>query len=162
MAHSWSGNLVTNANWNDIWLNEGFTTYAERRIVEALYGRAREEMEAMLGRQDLMAEINENLADRPEDQRLAADATGRDPDSLLSDVAYEKGALFLRRLEECYGRETFDPFLRRWFDEHAFQTATTAEFVAFLRSELIEKAKPKPGQSVPDLQVWLQLFKRII
>jgi aminopeptidase N len=155
LAHSWSGNLVTNSTWNDIWLNEGFTTYAERRIVEALYGRERAEMEAMLGRQDLEKELNEDLADKPDDQLLAADVRGRDPDAILTDVAYEKGALFLRRLEECYGRETFDPFLRAWFDGHAFQSATTDEFVDYLQRELLTKATPLAGQTVPDLQLWL-------
>lgn len=155
LAHSWSGNLVTNANWNDIWLNEGFTTYAERRIIEALYGTNRAEMEAMLGRQDLERTLEE-LKKRPADQRLAADATGRDPDLLLSNIAYEKGALFLRRLEEAYGRKVFDSFIRAWFDEHAFQTATTAEFEQFLHERLLSKATLLPGQTKVDLDQWLR------
>lgn len=155
LAHSWSGNLVTNANWNDIWLNEGFTTYAERRIIEAVYGKDRAEMENMLGRQDLANAIQRELASRPQDQRLAADATGRDPDLLLTNVPYEKGALFLRRLEETYGRSTFDLFIRKWFDTNAFQSVTTHDFMAFLQEELVNKAKPRPGQSLPDLEVWV-------
>src|SRR5690606_12478672 len=118
LAHSWSGNLVTNATWEDAWLNEGFTVYIERRIVEALYGRGRAEMEAMLGRQDLEHELRR--LELPGDSRLHVDLRGRDPDDGLSDVAYEKGALFLREFEESYGREAFDPFIRKWFVEHAF------------------------------------------
>ena len=59
LAHSWSGNLVTNATWSDFWLNEGFTVYFERRIMEAVYGKKRAEMEAVLGRQDLMSDMQE-------------------------------------------------------------------------------------------------------
>lgn len=154
LAHSWSGNLVTNANWNDIWLNEGFTTYAERRIVEAVYGPERAEMEALLGYQDLQRTLTA-LKDSPNDQRLAADASGRDPDILLSNIAYEKGALFLRRLEQAYGRATFDAFLRRWFDKHAFQAVSTPQFLAFLQQELIETAKLAPGQKPVKISAWL-------
>lgn len=140
LAHSWSGNLVTNATWEDTWLNEGFTVYIERRIVEALYGRGRAEMEAMLGRQDLQDELD-GLAE-PADSRLHVELRGRDPDEALSDVAYEKGALFLRELEECYGRETFDPFVRKWFDSHAFTSVGGDELEAFLDRELVEVATP--------------------
>ncbi|MEP7271502.1 MAG: M1 family aminopeptidase/hydrolase, partial [Acidobacteriota bacterium] len=100
LAHSWSGNLVTNATWSDFWLNEGFTTYFERRIIEEVYGRPRAEMEAVLGRQDLERELKE-MDDR--DELLVVDLAGRDPDDGLTHVPYEKGALFLRQLEETWG-----------------------------------------------------------
>ena len=152
LAHSWSGNLVTNARWSHLWLNEGFTVYIERRIVEALYGQERAQMEAMLGRQDL-EEALEQLGDG--DEALVADLAERDPDEGLSDVAYEKGALFLRTLEETYGRERFDAFLMRWFDEHAFESVTTDTFVGFLQHNLLERVEPLPGKSAPDLEAWL-------
>ena len=110
LAHSWSGNLVTNATWGDMWLNEGFTVYIERRIVEEIYGEGRAAMEAVLGLQDLQAEL-ERVG--PADERLEVDLLGRDPDEAMTDVAYEKGALLLRQLERTYGREVFDPFLPR-------------------------------------------------
>lgn len=154
LAHSWSGNLVTNANWNDIWLNEGFTTYAERRIVEAVYGKERAQMEALLGYQDLQDTL-QALQSRKPDQRLAADATGRDPDLLLTSIAYEKGALFLTHLEQIYGRDRFDKFIRRWFDEHAFQAVTTEQFIRFIQAELLDVASPLPGQKPVDLEAWL-------
>lgn len=152
LAHSWSGNLVTNASWGDLWLNEGFTVYVERRVMEALYGREREEMEAMLGKQDLVKE----LAELPEpDQRLSTDLSGRDPDDGLTNVPYEKGALFLRLLEETYGREAFDPFLQRWFTEHAFTSVRTSDFEAFVKAELIEKHAPLAGKAPVDLAGWI-------
>lgn len=152
LAHSWSGNLVTNATWDHLWLNEGFTVYIERRIVESLYGRGRAEMEAMLGHQDLVEEIAEA---EDADERLRVDLRGRDPDDGLTDVPYEKGALFLRRLEEAYGRDVFDPFLRKWFDDHAFTSVTTAQFEGFLHDELLAKAEVVAGQSEPDPKAWI-------
>jgi len=135
LAHSWSGNLVTNATWRDFWLNEGFTTYLERRIIEAIYGRPREEMEAVLARQTLEKELAE-LEDR--DEILHVDLAGRDPDEGFTDVPYEKGALFLRHLEETFGRERFDQFLKSYFDHFAFQSITTADFRVYLQKNLLD------------------------
>lgn len=134
LAHSWSGNLVTNATWRDFWLNEGFTVYLERRILEQLYGRPRAEMEAVLGRQDLEKEIAQ-LDDK--DEILHVDLKGRDPDDGFHDVPYEKGALFLRHLEETFGRQRFDGFLKQYFDHFAFQSITTAQFVEYLKQHLL-------------------------
>ncbi|PCC75613.1 Aminopeptidase N [Nannocystis exedens] len=153
LAHSWSGNLVTNATWRDFWLNEGFTVYVERRILEAIYGRERAEVEAVLGREHLEIELAD-MSDRPGDQILHLDLSGRDPDDAVTDVAYEKGALFLRRLEQAYGRDAFDPFVRAWFDRHAFTGQTTEAFRAFLTAEL--KAPLLPGQTAPDVDRWLE------
>jgi leukotriene-A4 hydrolase len=136
LAHSWSGNLVTNATWSDLWLNEGFTVYVERRILEEVYGRGRAEMEAQLGRQTLGEEID-RLDDR--DEILHVDLAGRDPDDVFSQVPYEKGALFLRQIEATYGRARFDAWLRGYFDHFAFQSITTADFLAYLRANLLDK-----------------------
>jgi len=135
LAHSWSGNLVTNATWDDFWLNEGFTTYIERRIMEELYGRVYEEMLAELGFQDLQEEVEE-LGENSPDTRLHLDLKGRNPDDGMTDVAYEKGALFLRMLEENVGREKWDAFLHKYFDEFAFQTMTSEKFVDYLMANL--------------------------
>ena len=132
LAHSWSGNLITNATWRDFWLNEGFTTYLERRIQEAVYGRARAEMEATLGLRDLN-EVIASLEDR--DEILHIDLQGRDPDEGSNDIPYEKGALFLRHLEETFGRARFDQFLKGYFNHFAFQSITTEQFVAYLKQE---------------------------
>jgi leukotriene-A4 hydrolase len=135
LAHSWSGNLVTNATWRDFWLNEGFTTYLERRILEAVYGRPREEMEAALGLRDLNEELA-SLEDR--DEILHVDLKGRDPDEGSTDIPYEKGALFLRHLEETFGRARFDRFLKSYFDHFAFQSITTEQFFAYLKRNLLD------------------------
>lgn len=133
LAHSWSGNLVTNATWSDFWLNEGFTVYVERRVLERVYGGAREAMEAVLGRRQLDAE----MAGLPEaDRVLHIDLKGRDPDDGCTLVPYEKGALLLRTIERAVGRELFDTFLRAYFDHFAFRSITTADFLEYIRREL--------------------------
>jgi leukotriene A-4 hydrolase/aminopeptidase len=150
LAHSWSGNLVTNATWSDFWLNEGFTNYIERRIIEEVYGRAREEMEAALGRRSLEEELA-TLDDR--DEILHIDLNGRDPDEGSTGIPYEKGALFLRHLEETFGRARFDPFIRGYFNHFAFRSITTADFVAYLKANLLDKY-PALAARVP-VEEWI-------
>ena len=134
LAHSWSGNLVTNATWSDFWLNEGFTVYFENRIMEAVYGSDRAMQEQVLGWQSLQ----DTLASLPaNDTKLKIDLTGRDPDDGLTDVAYEKGAFFLRAIERTVGREAFDAWLRGYFDRNAFRPMTTELFLADIRQNLI-------------------------
>jgi leukotriene-A4 hydrolase len=137
LAHSWSGNLVTNATWNDFWLNEGFTNYFERRIMEALQGKDFADMLAVIGRENLDQAIREAGGPTSKDTALHLDLTGRDPDEGTADVAYEKGSLFLRMLEEAVGRDRFDAFLRRYFDTFAFQSMDSARFVAYLKENLL-------------------------
>ncbi len=134
LAHSWSGNLVTNATWRDFWLNEGFTVYLERRILEAVFGRGRVDMEATLDRQVLAEELARLEAP---DQILHVDLSGRDPDNGMTQVPYLKGELFLRLLEESVGRDRFDTFLRAYFDHFAFRSITTDDFVAYLDEHLL-------------------------
>lgn len=135
LAHSWSGNLVTNATWDDFWLNEGFTTYFENRIMEELYGKDRALMLQSLGYkslQDTLTEIKE-----PGLTQLHTDLKGRDPDDGFSDIPYEKGAAFLRVLEQAYGRRKFDGWLKGYFNRYAFKSMTTAGFVEDLRETLM-------------------------
>lgn len=142
LAHSWSGNLVTNATWNDFWLNEGFTVYFEMRIMEAVYGKERADMLALISKQDLDDELD-HLKDHPEDTKLKLSLKGRNPDDSMNSIAYEKGYLFLRTLEETVGREKFDAFLKTYFKEHAFLTMTTEKFMAYLKTNLLDSNKVK-------------------
>jgi aminopeptidase N len=135
LAHSWSGNLVTNATWNDFWLNEGFTVYFERRIMESLYGRDYSEMLALLGFQDLESQITKS---KPNMQLLRLNMMGKHPDDAMTDIAYEKGYFFLRMLEENMGREKMDSFLKNYFKDHKFQTIVTEEFLSYLKDNLID------------------------
>jgi len=139
LAHSWSGNLVTNATWSDFWLNEGFTSYFENRIMEELYGRERAVMEQALAWEDLQKEIKgmEGGMLSPATQ-LHIDLQGKDPDEGLTAIAYDKGAAFLRMLEQAVGRPRFDAYLRSYFDRYAFQPMTTKLFLEDLRKNLIK------------------------
>ena len=135
LAHSWSGNLVTNATWNDFWLNEGFTVYFERRIMEALYGRDYSEMLALLGFQDLQNQVYNS---KPSMQLLRLNMKGKHPDDAMNDIAYEKGYFFLRMLEENMGRDKMDEFLKKYFNDHKFQTIVTEEFLSYLKENLLD------------------------
>lgn len=136
LAHNWSGNLVTNATWNDFWLNEGFTMYFERRLTEAMNDKSYADMLWELGYQDLEHTV-EDLGKESTDTHLKLNLTGRDPDDGLTDIAYEKGALFLKLIETEIGRPKMDSFLRNYFDEHAFKSVTTEEFVQYLYQHLM-------------------------
>jgi aminopeptidase N len=133
LAHSWSGNLVTNAVWADSWLNEGFTSYFENRIMEALYGKERAAQEAALSVGD-MEEALKELGPTSPGTRLHNPEAGTDG---TSGIVYDKGAEFLRTVEGIAGRERFDAWLRAYFDRHAFQPMTTALFLADLRKNLV-------------------------
>lgn len=134
LAHSWSGNLVTNATWRDFWLNEGFTSYFTNRIMEAVFGNERADMERALEADELKRE----LADVPAEQRMLAPSVKvGDADNIPSVVAYNRGSLFLYNLEIAFGRPLFDAFLRSWFDEHAFTSQNTEAFVDFLNQRLL-------------------------
>ena len=147
LAHSWSGNLVTNATWNDFWLNEGFTVYFEQRIMEKLYGRDYSEMLASLAAQDLKAEIEQMTEDKNEqDTRLKLELEGRNPDEGVTSIAYDKGYLFLRYLEEQVGREKFDAFLKDYFSKNAFKVMTTEQFIEQLQSNLLDKERVNIGK----------------
>jgi leukotriene-A4 hydrolase len=140
LAHSWSGNLVTNSSWNDFWLNEGFTVYFENRIMEQLYGKEISDMLLMIERQELDVEIEDMMNGQyPEDTKLKLTLDSRNPDDGMTSIAYVKGALFLKTLEQQSGRKKMDNFLRAYFNEFAFKTITTEQFLDYLNVNLLEK-----------------------
>jgi aminopeptidase N len=151
LAHSWSGNLVTNASWKHWWLNEGFTTYVTTRIIEKLYGEEVATMNLQLEQEEAI----ESLKGIPKEKQALVTRDPDDSSKHYTDegLAYPKGAWFLRTLEQRAGRAAFDPFLRSWFDQHAFQSVTTDQFVAFLRANLLAK-NPKI-MSDKELDEWL-------
>ena len=150
LAHSWSGNLVTNATWRDFWLNEGFTVYLEQRIQERVFGRERSEMEGALEVHELEDELK---GLEPRNQLLYVDLDGRDPDEGFTAVPYIKGMLFLRSIEEAVGRDRFDTFLRSYFDHFSFQSVTTADFLQYLDQYLLQP-NPRVADQV-SIEDWL-------
>lgn len=136
LAHSWSGNLVTNATWRDLWLNEGFTSYVQNRIMEAVYGEERALMERMLSDQTLEQSID-SLSERQ--QILHLELEQRDPETIFTRVPYDKAAAFLFFLEDRVGRDTFDQFVRQYFADFAFQSLDTLEFEQYLYENLVDE-----------------------
>ncbi|MDQ2769730.1 MAG: M1 family metallopeptidase [Bacteroidota bacterium] len=152
LAHSWSGNLVTNATWNDFWLNEGFTVYFERRIMEHLYGREYADMLQVLGRAALHHTIAE-LGTASPDTHLHLALAGRDPDEGLTEIAYEKGCALLLTLESLIGRPRLDAFIKEYFNRFSFRAMDTATFLHYLRAELLD---PEPGlEARLNLAAWV-------
>ena len=140
LAHSWSGNLVTNATWNDFWLNEGFTVYFETRIMEKIYGKNYADMLTLLSLNELNQTIAE-MGNTNADTKLFLDLKGRDPDDGVTDIAYQKGRFFLNTIEAAVGRPAWDAFLNKYFTSHAFQTMNTVDFIQYLNTELIKGDK---------------------
>jgi leukotriene-A4 hydrolase len=148
LAHSWTGNLITNATNEDFWLNEGWTVYAERRIVEVLYGKEAAAQQARLGR----VTLDETLKSREKAGKrtaLSYDQAGLDPDGEFSKIPYEKGFLFVSALERAVGRARFDAFIKHYLSTFRFQSLTTAQF-----AELVGEALPDAAATV-DIDAWL-------
>ena len=150
LAHSWSGNLVTNATWRDGWLNEGVTSYLEARLMETIYDKERVDEERVLGYEELLL----NLESVPEwQQALAPRFDNGDPDDFQGTIHYHKGQLLLQYLEDAYGRNVFDPFLLQYFDDFAFRTITTETFLEYLDQKLLQSGSG--GVTRADVERWL-------
>ena len=152
LAHSWSGNLVTNSTWDDFWLNEGFTVYFEQRIMEDVYGRDISEMLVTLSYQGLVDEVDAIMDVNPDDTHLKLHLQGRNPDDGMTAIAYDKGYFFLRLLEETVGRNTFDAFLRGYFEAHAFKVMDTDGFIEYLNAHLLTDERQR---TAVNLDAWI-------
>ncbi|MCC6817937.1 MAG: M1 family metallopeptidase [Bacteroidia bacterium] len=150
LAHSWSGNLVTNRTWDDFWLNEGFTVYFEDRIMEHIYGKKYADLLMQLSVGELHATLDDMMQSAPGDTKLKLNLKGRNPDDGVSDIAYVKGAMFLKYLENLYGRKVFDDFLNAYFNHFKWKTVTTEEFIEYFQNHMSKWPKVKP-----DLDEWI-------
>ena len=148
LAHAWTGNLVTNATWEDFWLNEGWTTYAQSRITEELEGREYSQFRAALSR-DFMFEDMNLFGLESIQTRLNFRMEGVDPDEALSSIPYHKGSAFLTLLEETFGRERFDAFIKKYIANFKFKSLSTKGFIDFLTQEF-----PKIEEQV-NIHEWL-------
>lgn len=133
LAHSWTGNLVSNATAEHFWLNEGFTVWAERRILKALHGEEAAALAWGIGQREL-EEALERFRDKPELTRLRTHLQGVDPDDAFSVVPYEKGARFVVALERAAGEAEFDRFVKAYMKRFRFQSVTTEQFCGFVES----------------------------
>ena len=150
LAHSWSGNLVTNGTWRDLWLNEGFTEYVQNRATAVVYSEKRAKMELASAYDTLLGELEE--LDEP-DQIMAIDLRGQHPDNVFTDIPYAKAELFLRFLENRVGQDTFDTFVNGYFEQFAWRTITTDVFEAYLYENLLAK---NPGAFTrAEIEEWI-------
>jgi aminopeptidase N len=148
LAHAWTGNLITNATWEDFWLNEGWTTYAETRITEILKGNEYGQLIDTAGYLDLLNEMKRFGMDS-DITCLKYAQKGLDPDEIFSGIPYIKGSYFIKLLERFVGRERFDAFIQKYISTHKFQSLTTETFVDFLKQELPDAVEKT------DLDEWL-------
>lgn len=153
LAHSWSGNLVTNATWADSWLNEGFTSYFENRIMEAIYGPERAGQEFALSFDSMTKALEEQGKDAAL-TRLHLPSDRANPDGGASGIVYDKGAIFLKTMEKLVGRGRFDAWLRSYFDRFAFQPMTSAKFLADFRENLVKGDKVLEAKLMLDQWVY--------
>lgn len=133
LSHSWSGNLVSNASWEHFWLNEGWTTYLERRIQAAIHGGDDKyrDFSAIIGWKALTDSIAQFGEDH-EFTKMIPDLKGQDPDDAFSTVPYEKGSTFLYYLEKLIGRDRWDKFIPHYFSEYKKRSVDSYEFKATL------------------------------
>ena len=133
LSHSWSGNLVSCASWEHFWLNEGWTTYLERRIQAALHGESFRDFSAIIG----WKALSDSIAQFGEDHeftKMIPDLKGKDPDDAFSSIPYEKGFVFLLHLEHLVGKEKWDGFIPHVSLEqqfHVFDILTSAMLVLY-------------------------------
>jgi leukotriene-A4 hydrolase len=148
LAHSWTGNLVTNADMEHFWLNEGFTVWAERRLLEALHGEQANALAWAIGEKAL-EESKERFGASSPLTRLRTELDGMDPDDAFSSIPYEKGSRFVALLERAAGRPRFDRFMRDYMARFRFTSISTEEFLEFLEAQL-------PGVAAQvDAHAWL-------
>lgn len=150
LAHSWSGNLVSNRTWRDVWLNEGITSYLDSRLMEVLFGKDRADEERVLSYRELLQGLEEVT---PAMQALAPVENIDDPEQSQGTLPYQKGQLFLQHLENIFQRDNFDPFLASYFKHFEFQSISSEQFLDYLDQNLLRKY---PGKfSREQAEEWL-------
>lgn len=143
IAHSWTGNLVTSATWEDFWLNEGFTVYTERNILGRMYGEATRQFEYILGNQALLSALEHFGKDHPFTALVPKLDNQTDPDDAFSSIPYEKGSQFLLYLEGLVGAEKFEGFFRDWIVSHRLKSVRTERFQEFFKTSFGEEVYEK-------------------
>ncbi|MBE7215075.1 M1 family metallopeptidase [Shewanella benthica] len=150
LAHSWTGNLVSNATWRDLWLNEGFTTYFTNRIVEAVFGKEQAELEVVLEYGRLKEEL---VATEFAEQNLPANVQTQDPNEAFNRFTYDKASMFVHDLERRLGREAFDKFLYTYVQHFAFEAITTETFIEYAKQTLLVEHGDKLSEA--ELLEWV-------
>ncbi len=154
LSHSWSGNLVSNASWEHFWLNEGWTTYLERRIQAAVHGAdAWRDFSAIIGQKALKDSIDQ-FGEHHEYTKLIVDLKGKDPDDAFSSIPYEKGFIFLYYIEKLIGKEQFDNFIPHYFTVWKGKSLDSYDFKATLLSFFEKNATVTKKLEEIDWDTW--------
>merc|ERR1711953_1288552 len=152
IAHSWTGNLVTNVNFEHFWLNEGFTVFTERKIVGRMHGEPARHFSAILRWKDLTETVEDVMGPTNPFTALVPRLAGADPDDAFSVVPYEKGSTFLWYLEDLVGgAEVFEPFLKSYYNNFAYKSINSDQFKAFF----LEKFSTLEAVKQIDWDTWL-------
>ncbi|KAF2094168.1 leukotriene A-4 hydrolase [Rhizodiscina lignyota] len=154
LSHSWSGNLVSNASWEHFWLNEGWTTYLERRIQAAVHGEPHRGFSAIIGWKALQDSI-ERFGEDNEYTKLVVDLKGKDPDDAFSSVPYEKGFVFLYHLENLIGKTKWDKFIPHYFETFRMKSLDSFEFKKTLIDFFASDAEASKKLKDLDWDKWL-------
>lgn len=155
LAHSWSGNLVTNCSWEHFWLNEGWTVYLERRIMGAIHGERFRHFSAIIGWKSLEEDVERYKSNGLDHfTKLVVDLKDKsDPDDAFSTVPYDKGSTFLFHLETVLGgKEVFDPFIPYYFNKFKGKSLDTFQFRDTLYQFFPDK---KHALDAVDWDLWL-------
>ncbi len=157
ISHSWTGNLVTNKDWSNFWVNEGFTTFMERKLCELVYGEELSNLEARVGQDELKYAIN-SYGEEHNFTKLAPDFTGIDPDDAFSVVPYEKGYTLLYFIETIVGKANFQKILQSYIKEFSHKSVSHEAFKSIFEREVKvmygDSAEEKVLSKV-DWEAWL-------
>jgi leukotriene-A4 hydrolase len=156
ISHSWTGNLVTNKNWENFWMNEGFTTFVERKISELRYGEDMSNLENNVHFRELEI-VLEQLGDHTF-SKLMPDLTDVDPDDAFSRVPYEKGFTFLYFLESLVGKDNFQKILQKWLTDFAYKSIVFQDFRNLFEQQvktLFELSKSEEILKQIDWEAWM-------
>lgn len=153
LAHSWSGNLVSNASWEHFWLNEGWTVYLERRIQAAVHGEPERDFSAIIGWKALEDSVALHGKDH-EYTKLIVDLEGKDPDDMYSSVPYEKGFHFLYYIEKLVSKSKFDKFIPHYFTKFAKKSLDSYQFKETLLDFFKDDAEAAKKLEEIDWDTW--------
>ena len=127
ISHSWTGNLVTNKNWKNFWVNEGFTKFMERKLDKILLGEEMSKLESIVGNNSLISAIK-MFGEDSHFTSLSPDYTGIDPDDGFSTIPYEKGYQFLCYLEEKVGEDNFQKIMGNYIEKYKYKSVDWTDF----------------------------------
>ena len=153
ISHSWTGNLVTNKNWANFWVNEGFTKFMERKLDKNLLGEEMAKLESIVGNNSLISAIN-MYGEDSNFTCLSPDFSGIDPDDGFSTIPYEKGYQFLVYLEEKVGEDIFREIMSKYIDTFKYKSVDWTDFKNVYEEYVLEKFNRRNARKILNVIDW--------